>query len=58
MKGLEKQIEEKKKQGEDIYNQMRDQVSLQEDKIRLTQEEALRLQGQHIQRFEQERVDC
>lgn len=43
VKALEKQIEEKKKQGEEIYNQMRDQVSLQEDKIRLTQEEAIRL---------------
>eukprot|EP00347_Sterkiella_histriomuscorum_P003031 403365858 len=58
VKSLEAQIEDKKKQGEEIYNQMRDQVSLQEDKIRLAQDEALRLKGQHIQRLEQEKADC
>ena len=37
---------------------MRDQVSFQEDRLKQTQEELVKLKGQHIQKLEQEKADC
>jgi len=54
IKELEQQLEEKKEQGENIYNQMRDQVSLQEDKYKMLEEEVLRLKGSHVSRLQVE----
>jgi hypothetical protein len=54
---LQKIEESKKKAGEDIYNSLRDQISLQEDKIKQLREKILKIRESHVQVMQTEGLD-